>query len=95
LYDDLKERIPREECKQIYDVVHAEAMLIDPKLDIEIMGSYRRGATNSGDVDFLITRKDDDGLTHSGVIEKLVRRLMHKGIITHEVSRDSHHEKVM
>jgi DNA polymerase lambda len=49
------------------------------------MGSYRRGATNSGDVDFLITRDSSDGLNHSGVIEKLVRRLMVKGIITHEV----------
>lgn len=63
-----------------------EALLIDPKLDIEIMGSYRRGAENSGDVDFLITRNDADGLNHSGVMEKLVRKLMFMGIITHEVS---------
>jgi hypothetical protein len=50
------------------------------------MGSYRRGAENSGDVDFLITRNDEDGLDHSGVIEKLVRKLMFMGVITHEVS---------
>jgi hypothetical protein len=50
------------------------------------MGSYRRGAENSGDVDFLITRNDEDGLDHSGVIEKLVRKLMFLGMITHEVS---------
>jgi hypothetical protein len=50
------------------------------------MGSYRRGAENSGDVDFLITRNDEDGLDHSGVIEKLVRKLMFMGMITHEVS---------
>lgn len=86
LYEDLKQRIPREECKQIYDLVKREALMIDPKLDIEIMGSYRRGAENSGDVDFLITRNDGDGLDHSGVIEKLVRKLMFMGIITHEVS---------
>jgi hypothetical protein len=49
------------------------------------MGSYRRGAENSGDVDFLITRNDEDGLDHSGVIEKLVRKLMFMGVITHEV----------
>jgi DNA polymerase lambda len=50
------------------------------------MGSYRRGAENSGDVDFLITRDDSDGLDHSGIIERLVRKLMFMGIITHEVS---------
>jgi hypothetical protein len=49
------------------------------------MGSYRRGAENSGDVDFLITRNDGDGLDHSGLIEKLVRKLMFMGVITHEV----------
>lgn len=86
LYEDLKQRIPREECKQIYDIVKREALIIDPKLDIEIMGSYRRGAEYSGDVDFLITRNDEDGLNHSGVIERLVKRLMYMGVITHEVS---------
>jgi len=91
LYEDLKQRIPREECKQIYDLVKREALAIDPKIDIEIMGSYRRGAENSGDVDFLITRNDADGLDHSGVIEKLVRRLMFMGVITHEVSLPSSH----
>jgi len=50
------------------------------------MGSYRRGAENSGDVDFLITRNDEDGLDHSGLIETLVRKLMFMGVITHEVS---------
>lgn len=68
-----------------------EALLIDPKIDIEIMGSYRRGAENSGDVDFLITRNDADGLDHAGVIEKLVRKLMSMGVITHEVSLPSSH----
>ena len=86
LYEDLKQRIPREECKQIYDIVKREALIIDPKLDIEIMGSYRRGADNSGDVDFLITRNAGDGMNHSGVIERLVKRLMYMGVITHEVS---------
>jgi DNA polymerase lambda len=69
------------------------AVTFDPKVSIEIMGSYRRGAENSGDVDFLITRNDDDGQTHSGLIEKLVRKLMFMGIITHEVSYWTSHGK--
>ena len=86
LYDDLKSRIPREECRQLYEIIRAEAVTIDPKIWIEIMGSYRRGQETSGDVDILITRDTADGLNHSGVIKKLVDRLQTRGIITHDVS---------
>lgn len=85
MYDDLNQRIPRAECKEIYEIVQSETLQIDPKVNIEIMGSYRRGSDNSGDVDFLITRDDSDGLNHSGVIQRLIERLMKMGIITHEV----------
>jgi hypothetical protein len=30
------------------------------------MGSYRRGAEDSGDVDILLTRDTSDGKTHAG-----------------------------
>ena len=85
LYDDLTSRIPREECRQIFEIIRAEALAIDPKVWVEIMGSYRRGQETSGDVDILITRDTADGLNHSGVMKKLVDRLMVRGMITHEV----------
>jgi DNA polymerase lambda len=85
LYDDLNSRIPREECRQLYDIIRAEAVSIDPKIWIEIMGSYRRGQETSGDVDILITRDTADGLNHSLVLKKLVDRLKSRGIITHDV----------
>ena len=37
---------------------------IPPKTDAEIVGSFRRGAANSGDIDMLI-RGDDPSLLHS------------------------------
>lgn len=55
------------------------------------MGSYRRGAETSGDVDMLITRDTADGKTHAGILPKLVGRLREIGIITHDVSRVSVH----
>lgn len=85
LYDDLNSRIPREGCRQIFEIIRAEALAIDPKVWVEIMGSYRRGQETSGDVDILITRDTADGLNHSGVMKKLVDRLMVRGMITHEV----------
>lgn len=86
LYDDLIDRIPREECRQLYEIIRAEAVAIDPKVWIEIMGSYRRGQETSGDVDILITRDTADGLNHSLVLKKLTDRLKTRRIITHDVS---------
>lgn len=85
LYEDLRSRIPREECKQIYELIKLEAKTVDEKLWVEIMGSYRRGSETSGDVDILITRDDADGKSHKGAIKKLVDKLKAKGVITHEV----------
>lgn len=86
LYDDLNSRIPRDECRQIFEAIRESALAIDGKLWIEIMGSYRRGNEDSGDVDILITRDTADGLTHAGVLRRLVSDLHSRGIFTHDVS---------
>jgi DNA polymerase lambda len=39
--------------------VEKTALSIEPKLNVELCGSYRRGKTNCGDVDILITRPDN------------------------------------
>ncbi|WVR09566.1 hypothetical protein IAU60_006635 [Kwoniella sp. DSM 27419] len=88
LYDDLKSRIPRDECREIYQVIHDEAKAIDDKLWIEIMGSYRRGQETSGDVDILITREGgEEG--KAGILGKLVSALRRCGLITHDLSAPS------
>ncbi|ORX39393.1 hypothetical protein BD324DRAFT_577128 [Kockovaella imperatae] len=86
LFDDLNTRIPRAECREIFDLIRAETESIDKKVWIEIMGSYRRGQEDSGDVDILITRHPEDGLTHAGVLQRLVSGLSKRGIITHDLS---------
>ncbi|WVQ94837.1 hypothetical protein IAU59_001920 [Kwoniella sp. CBS 9459] len=105
LYDELKSRIPRDECKLIFDGIREEAIAIDPDLWIEIMGSYRRGSEDSGDVDILITRGRDrkpaaaaaaaevngngEKQERKGILGELVDRLRKKGIITHDLSTPS------
>lgn len=86
LYDDLNSRIPRDECRQIFQKIREAALAIDPDIWIEIMGSYRRGAESSGDVDILITRNPSDGITHVGVLKRLLTSLHASGILTHDVS---------
>lgn len=59
-YEDLLLRIPREEMEE-----HQSLLLsnIPKKTDAEIVGSFRRGAANSGDIDMLI-RGNDPTLLH-------------------------------
>nr|XP_031861606.1 uncharacterized protein CI109_002836 [Kwoniella shandongensis]KAA5528678.1 hypothetical protein CI109_002836 [Kwoniella shandongensis] len=86
LYEDLKARIPREECKQLFELIKAAAMELDPGLWVEIMGSYRRGQEDSGDVDILITK---EGQNQKGVLGDLVKLLREKGVITHDLGAPS------
>ncbi|KAI0040057.1 hypothetical protein FA95DRAFT_1550156 [Auriscalpium vulgare] len=85
-YEDINTRMPREEAKEIYEAIEKIALLIDAKLYVNIMGSYRRGKLTCGDIDILITRPTDDGLSHSGVLTKLLTSLHSSGILTEDLS---------
>ncbi|KAG6907586.1 hypothetical protein DXG01_008343, partial [Tephrocybe rancida] len=85
-YDDINERMPREEAKEIFELIKPMALKIDPKLFVEIMGSYRRGKADCGDIDIMITRPPQDGTTHEGVLPKLLARLHAAGIITEDLA---------
>lgn len=70
----------------MFEIVRDQTLSFDDKVFVEIMGSYRRGEANSGDIDILITRDPSDGKTHKGLIGKVVEALSSKGFITHAVS---------
>lgn len=55
-YDDFLQRIPRAEVEAHGDVVRQAILKVDPGVQAMIAGSYRRGASNSGDIDMLITK---------------------------------------
>lgn len=78
-YKDILERIPRSEIID-YEGIFRENF---PKEDgkMEIVGSYRRGASNSGDIDAIITSKD------SNVFKQFVDNLLEKNIIVEVLSR--------
>ncbi|KAJ3749331.1 Nucleotidyltransferase, partial [Lentinula detonsa] len=85
-YDDLNSRMPREEAKAIFELIKPIALRIDPKLVVEIMGSYRRGKADCGDIDILITRCPDDGRKHEGdVLHELLQKLHIAGILTEDL----------
>lgn len=54
-YEDLLPRIPRAEMAQHETALVAAFRSADPNFRVDIVGSYRRGAATSGDVDALVS----------------------------------------
>ena len=64
-YEDINSRIPRPEINMhVRDVKDS----IEGDLTVEAVGSYRRGASNSGDIDFLVTGDED---AYNALLDKL------------------------
>jgi DNA ligase (NAD+) len=83
-YEDILKRIPRDEViqyetklKRIFDQVKTENSIMD------IVGSYRRGATNSGDIDIIICDPKNDVSLFHNFLDKLIEN----GIIIEVLSR--------
>lgn len=83
-YEQIQERIPRSEIEEyhnIFDNVFKEAANGSTDAKFEIVGSYRRGAQTSGDIDVIITGKT------GSIYNKFVDDLLKTGIILEVLSR--------
>ena len=58
-YKDYNQRIPRTEMVKHDTLIQTKIKSFDPKLHVVLTGSYRRKLSDSGDIDVLITHKDD------------------------------------
>ena len=67
-YEDIQERIPRSEIDDYKKVF--ESAFDSSNGNFEIVGSYRRGAESSGDIDVIIT--SDDERVYKKFIDKLI-----------------------
>lgn len=83
-YSDFTEKISRLEAESIADTVHCQALKIGPGFKTTIVGSYRRGEAQSGDVDIVISHQDETKT--SFLIENLVASLEDAGVITHTLN---------
>ena len=86
-YDDILKRIPRNEIEQFdkefassFNAANARAGANDGS-KYEIVGSYRRGAKTSGDIDVIITSKN------ANVFVEFVDDLKRKNVIIEVLSR--------
>tara|TARA_Y100000780_G_C13694897_1_gene421145 strand:- start:6692 stop:10003 length:3312 start_codon:yes stop_codon:yes gene_type:complete len=76
-YEDILERIPRDEIK-VFEKVFEETLKSLPDYStsttFEIVGSYRRGAKDSGDIDVIITDMNDKKMVFKQFIDALIER---------------------
>jgi DNA ligase (NAD+) len=79
-YEDILKRIPRSEIED-YKVIFEDLFPTDTNSKMEIVGSYRRGAMNSGDIDVIITSNN------ANVFTTFIDNLIKQKIITHILSR--------
>lgn len=82
-YEPLIKRIPRseiEEYEKIFNNIFKK-LSTSEKDRFEIVGSFRRGAANSGDIDVIITGETGD------IYNQFVNELVRQNIIIHILSR--------
>ncbi|CAG8724888.1 12111_t:CDS:10 [Dentiscutata erythropus] len=94
-FDELQEKILRDEVTEISNRVKEAAYKVDPDLLCIPVGSYIRGQPTCGDIDILITKKNDgDGKINYGAFSKLLAILHEEGLLTHDLTQPHGKEKV-
>lgn len=53
-YDKIMQRVPRKIIEEVFEKIKDVIIGLDPRSTAIVSGSYRRGATTSGDVDILV-----------------------------------------
>ncbi|KUJ20319.1 DNA polymerase lambda [Mollisia scopiformis] len=92
-YDDFNTRIPRDEMTALGVIVKETAKAIDPDVELIIGGSYRRGASTSGDIDFIVTKPNTDNSRDLlPFLYKLVDELTRKEFLTAALAVPGHRE---
>lgn len=81
-YSDFQTRIPREEMDHHDKYVRDTCSKIDASIQFTIGGSYRRGAADSGDVDFIVTKPNCPlEILRTTMLEIMIPRLFDKGYL--------------
>ena len=91
-YDEFKMKIPRPESEQIASTIaqHARNLLGD-EVQYMIVGGYRRGKSQSGDVDVVVSHPDESKTLN--LIEDLRTALAESGWVTHELELHTSHSQ--
>ncbi|KAI1100186.1 Nucleotidyltransferase [Jackrogersella minutella] len=83
-YDELQEKISRREIEEIGQIILSHTNKLSKGFQMVIVGSYRRGKTESGDVDVILSHPDVT--TTSNFIVDIVNDLEKEKCITHTLT---------
>jgi DNA polymerase beta len=90
-FDAFEQRIPRDEIKQLKNIVKDACQEIDPQIIVKCCGSYRRKLPTSGDLDILLTHpkytiaKKTKGNAFD-IIRKLITKLKERKFLIDDIS---------
>ena len=88
-FDDLNQRIPREEIDVVKEIVQKELKKINPQLLFEICGSYRRKNETSGDIDILISHpKYIDENKEFNFLNEILKNLRKLDLIVDDLTKN-------
>lgn len=100
-YKEFEEKIERHEVEEIADLIRQHARRcrgmssssVDPGGDIEaiIVGGYRRGKEQCGDVDVILSHRDEKFTEH--LIDDVIASLEEEGWITHTLTLHTAHSQ--
>lgn len=82
-YEDILERIPRAEMESLEKVLLGN---MKGRMKGVVVGSYRRGAADSGDIDVLLTMPDGPAPARAKVFHEYVERLQDSGFMVEVLS---------
>lgn len=83
-YEDVLKRIPRAEIDKYNKILQREFNKVkNSNSSIQIVGSYRRGAIDSGDIDIIISDPDND----EQIFVKFIDALIKKNLLIEVLSR--------
>lgn len=83
-YDDLKQQIPRHEVESIASTIFRHARAVDQGFEMAIVGGYRRGKPACGDVDVILSHRDESQTQY--FIGRLIMALEESGFISHTLT---------
>lgn len=89
LREDFAIQIPRAEVEEMSRVVMDELDELEPGCVSTIVGGYRRGKSESSDVDIVFTHPDAERV--KGLCRRLVRRLHEHGMVSHVMHLSGFH----
>ena len=84
-YDEFQQKIPRSEVEFIAEKVREHAVKVrDDGIEVIVVGGYRRGKKESGDVDMIVSHRHLDKT--AGLVQDIVESLEQESWITHTLT---------